>query len=278
MRLSRSVTVAFAVIIGWTFAVAGTAVAGTAAAGTVRAAGSPVSAPARHYYPPGGTVGTMQYSYNWSGYVSLPASGTSQTFSAVRAHWVVPSVTCLGDYPESVVQWVGLDGWLDGTVEQGGTQAYCNGTTPEYWAWWEMFPTNYIQDTFAVTPGDNVSASVTYAANTGNYTIVVQDVTSGQSLTEVEQCATNLTCRRSSAEWIVESPSYDNTYANIPRWSATSLLSDDAAITGSKAVGISSLNSYPITMVNHSGKTRALPHSLNSTGKGFADKWVRELW
>ena len=100
----------------------------------------------------------LTYSYNWSGY----AAGTgAEVFKSVSSTYVQPAVTC----PVSgafTVFWVGLDGLFDGTVEQDGTAAYCDGSTPEYFAWWEMYPTNAIQPTIPISAGDAIRASVKY--------------------------------------------------------------------------------------------------------------------
>lgn len=52
--------------------------------------------------------------------------------------------------------WVGLDGWWDDTVEQGGTSARCVNGTPQYATWWEMYPTNAIQTVFSINAGDSI--------------------------------------------------------------------------------------------------------------------------
>ena len=141
-------------------------------------------------------------SRNWDGYLSY-ASNEGTDFNVVKAKWVEPAVTCPAANAWTVF-WVGLDGWWNDTVEQGGTSARCVNGVPQYATWWEMYPTNSIQTVFAINAGDSMKASVTYRASGATYVITVQDLTSGQSFTEDEQCASNLTCGRSSAEVIAE--------------------------------------------------------------------------
>lgn len=149
------------------------------------------------------TAATGQFtSRNWDGYLTY-ASNEGTDFKVVKAKWIQPAVTCPADNAWTVF-WVGLDGWWNDTVEQGGTSAECVNGTPQYASWWEMYPTNAIQTVFSINAGDTMKASVTYQTSDATYVITVKDITSGQSFTENEQCASNLTCDRSSAEVIAE--------------------------------------------------------------------------
>jgi hypothetical protein len=141
-------------------------------------------------------------SRNWAGYAALPLTGTTD-FNAVKSTWVEPAVTCEAASAWTVF-WVGLDGWNSDTVEQGGSSAQCIGGVPNYTLWWEMYPTNAIQTMNGISPGDTISASVTYDPSTKLYRIKVKDVTSGQGFTKHEKCANNQTCSRASAEAIAE--------------------------------------------------------------------------
>jgi Peptidase A4 family len=146
--------------------------------------------------------GTAFTSRNWDGYISYLSSQATD-FNVVRATWTQPAVKC--EKPNAwTVFWVGLDGWLDNTVEQGGSSAQCSNGTPQYTTWWEMYPTNSIQTVFTISPGDHLSASVTYMTATATFVIKVSDLTSGHSFTKNEKCANNLTCNRSSTDVIAE--------------------------------------------------------------------------
>ncbi len=101
---------------------------------------------------------TNVQSQNWSGYAD-----NQDTYNSVAASWIQPAVNCsagggggggiLGDLlggnglgnllgPGSSASsfWVGLDGYASNSVEQLGADSDCNGQTPTYYAWWEMFP------------------------------------------------------------------------------------------------------------------------------------------
>jgi len=77
--------------------------------------------------------------------------------------------------------WVGLSG--TGTIAQLGTAANCNGTTPYYYSWWEMYPAAGVPVSNVTEPGDHMHASVVYDGD-NNFTMVLSNVTRGWRLTE----------------------------------------------------------------------------------------------
>jgi hypothetical protein len=152
---------------------------------------------------PGVRTSSAQFtSRNWDGYITYVSSHGAD-FNAVNASWVQPAVTC--PQPDAwTVFWVGLDGWWNDTVEQGGSSAKCIKGVPKYKVWWEMFPTNAITTVFAISSGDSITADVTYRSATATFVISVKDLTTGQSFTKNERCASNITCDHSSADFIAE--------------------------------------------------------------------------
>jgi hypothetical protein len=136
--------------------------------------------------------------YNFgSGYSAINSS-----FTSVTANWIQPSAVCGGGNQQTGF-WVGLSG--AGTIAQTGTAANCNGTTPDYYAWWEMYPAAGVPMTVKTAPGDHIHASVTYK---GNYvfTLTLANVTQGWTRTETEtQASTGGT--PTSANVIVEANS-----------------------------------------------------------------------
>jgi Peptidase A4 family len=144
----------------------------------------------------------IDYSGNWSGYVALPESGSgkAKSFKYVSASYSVPSVNCSVTNYAFSYHWVGLDGWTDSTVEQDGVGSFCVSGTPDYFAWYEMYPAG-ISEEFTVNPGDAITSSVTYAGG-GDYILALTDQTSGQSFSVEEACSA--TCDNSSAEVITE--------------------------------------------------------------------------
>jgi hypothetical protein len=144
----------------------------------------------------------ISYSSNWSGYLALPESGSgkAKSFKYVSASYSVPSVNCSATNYAFSYHWVGLDGWTDGTVEQDGVGSFCDDGTPDYFAWYDMYPAGVTEE-FSVNPGDAITSSVTYDGS-GEYTMQLTDQTSGQAFDQEVACAS--TCPRSSAEVITE--------------------------------------------------------------------------
>jgi hypothetical protein len=191
-----------------------TVIVAVAVATAVAGASAAVHRPARTGYagtvdgltrqPLGSRTSQQFTSRNWAGYVTYAAShGTD--FDVVKATWVQPAVTCEAAGAWTVF-WVGLDGWWDNTVEQGGSSAQCSaaGGPASYALWWEMYPTNAIQTVLAINVGDTINASVVYSTSTSVFTIHVKDVTTGKGFTRHEMCGGGLICSRSSADVITE--------------------------------------------------------------------------
>ena len=218
-----------------------------------------------------GQKGAANNSYNWSGYVDLKTS-VNKKYSAVSGQWTEPSVTCPSKEDQSAVFWVGLDGWNDLTVEQDGTFAECYLGTAYYYTWWEMYPTNDIQTVGTISPGDSISSTVTYSG--GTYTLSVTDSTHpSASFTEHETCASNLTCKRSSSEWIAEAPG--GTRGLFPLADFGTWTLSHATVTGTSGSGvISTFSNDQIFMIDSGDDYNlATPSSLNGSGNGFTDTW-----
>ena len=126
-------------------------------------------------------------SNNWDGYFATDASHDTD-FTAISATWTEAKVTCSSKKEAWAGFWIGLDGWWNDSVEQGGTEAICLNGSPQYSVWWEMFPFNAIQVSFAINPGDTIHASVTYSPSSKKFDIVVKDLTSGKTLTKNIAC------------------------------------------------------------------------------------------
>lgn len=137
-------------------------------------------------------------STNWSGYAVLGSS-----FTSAEGSWMVPAAVCSGvSGNEYAAFWVGIDGYSSDTVEQIGTDSDCDGTTPNYYAWYEFYPQGSREITSVpVSPGHVVSASVVYSGQ--GFTVTITNITTGKSYTKTSQVKK---AARSSAEWIAEAP------------------------------------------------------------------------
>jgi hypothetical protein len=219
-------------------------------------------------------TGPAYMSRNWDGYITYDSSeGTD--FDVVKAEWTQPTVTC--PKPSAwTVFWVGLDGWYDDTVEQGGTSAQCVDGVPQYMAWWEMYPTNAITTVFSVNPGDKISASVVYEPSTQKFQITVTDLTTGQSLSKDKSCASDLTCSRSSADVITEDVGHFGSDSFFPLANYGTMKYKSASITdvSDNVGGISDSNwSHGSVTEESGGVTYATVSGLNSSGNGFETTW-----
>jgi Peptidase A4 family len=213
---------------------------------------------------------------NWEGYVTGESAGA--TFTEVTTTYKQPVVTCPVANAFTVF-WVGFDGFNDSTVEQDGTGAECVGTTPAYFAWWEMYPTNSIQPfSMSVAPGNKIKATVSYAAGTSQYTMTVSNLTTGQENTQTATCGSGQQCLRAVAEWITERPSSGGGLEPLAKFRTFAFNGDKAAATPSGAAlkPISHFTNDRVTMVSTSnGATLAKAGKLASGGTSFTNTWVR---
>jgi hypothetical protein len=213
--------------------------------------GQPDSAPV-HLVPTAGPhiAGTTETaeSTNWSGYIE-----TGAQFTGVSAQWVVPTVQP-SQASEYSATWIGIDGVTNKSLIQTGTeQDSANGKTT-YYAWYELLPALSIP-VESVSPGDHIRASIV-ENSPGMWTIVITDVTSGQSVTKSVAYSTPQT----SAEWVEEAPSsafgQQLTLADFGSAEFT-----NQAVSG---INLSSGVLFPVDMVDANGNVIASPGAISN--------------
>ncbi|MCQ4079617.1 G1 family endopeptidase [Streptomyces sp. RB6PN25] len=195
-------------------------------------------------------------SSNWSGYAA-----TGSTFNSVSASWVEPTGNCSSTDTYSSF-WVGLDGDGSNSVEQTGTEVDCSGGSPQYYSWYEMYPSAPVNFSDTVEPGDHFNASVTYNGN-GAFTLVLSDTTRGWSHT-VNKTLSNPSL--ASAEVIAEAPSDSSGPLPLTDFGTVNFTNAEA---NGQAIG--TYNPDNITMAS-GGTTLATASSL-SNGTDFSDTW-----
>ena len=199
---------------------------------------------------------TNSTSTNWSGYAS-----TGPRFTSVSSSWTEPGVICSGTAYSSF--WVGIDGDTSNSVEQTGTSADCSGSTPQYYAWYEMYPKYPTNLSNPVSPGDAISASVT-TDGVGRFTLTISDSTQHWTYTTTQRLKS---AALASAEVIAEAPSSRSGVLPLANFGSV-------AFSGSTANGVSlasAPNLDPITMA--SGSTvKAQPGNISSSGS-FSVTW-----
>jgi Peptidase A4 family len=202
-------------------------------------------------------------STNWSGYA---VTGNDGAFNSVSASWTEPTATCDDNGDEYAAFWVGLDGYNSDSVEQTGTDSDCDGGTPSYYGWYEMYPADPVYFNNPVNPGDSMSASVVFSGSE-TYTITLTDNTEGWTQQETENEAG---LDNSSAEVITEAPSSED--GPLP-------LADFGTVnfSGASANGesMSSLDPTQIIMVGESGDQLDTTSSMDNYGD-FSNTWEAE--
>jgi Peptidase A4 family len=221
-------------------------------------------------------------STNWSGYA---VTGANDSVTHVKGSWIVPKVDC-GTTPSAYSSfWIGIDGYSSNTVEQIGTDSDCvNGAATNY-VWYEFYPhPSYTVNKFPISPGDPISADITYSPKGGQFTVTLTDERTGQSFSISTKMPN---AKASSAEWIVEAP-----------WSGgvlpladfgTAYFGDDYtgvdltcfATVGGAAQPIGWFNTkfpnnvFQISMVDNNGVPKATVSPLTTPSQNsFTDTWM----
>jgi peptidase A4-like protein len=264
------------------------AMSSVAQASPVRTHGTSLARPGAtvvHQFKPGGRMQwlggrhttsrhggrTTAESTNWSGYAATGANGA---FNSVSATWTEPTATCTssgggrhgrGGSDSYAAFWVGLDGYNSDSVEQTGSDSDCDGTTPDYYGWYEMYPANPVYYTNTVKPGDAMSASVTFSG-TETYTLVLKDTTQGWTQT---QTINESGFDRSSAEVITEAPSSESGVLPLADFGTVNYGSSDA-----NGTSLGSQSPTEIVMIDNSGADKDSTSAINSGG-GFSNTWIR---
>lgn len=219
---------------------------------------------------------TKVSSNSWAGYA---ATGANKKFTSVSSSWVEPTATCSANQTSYAAFWVGMDGYSDSTVEQVGSEADCINGTPLYYTWYELYPQNpnEVITSVSVTPGDSLTASVTYSPSVTKkvgkvktttpayFTLSLKDNTTGATTSTIE--APSDTPDRNSAEVVAEAP-YSNGVLPLTDFGTASF--DSTTVNGT-AIGTAT-NLQEFTMNDPIGMV-ATPSALDSTKENFTVSW-----
>jgi hypothetical protein len=207
-------------------------------------------------------------SFNWSGYADT--SATKQEFTKVSGSWTAPSATC-GAEDQVTSDWVGLDGFTSGTVEQLGTFAWCYKGTATYFTWYEMFPHGTVEVGTTLKPGDKIAASVSRSGTT--YTLKLTDsTTTGNNVSVTATCAL-ATCLDTSAEWISERPSFPIGIAPQAHYNAFKLTSGSQTSGGKTGTIGAGPGVNEITMVDATDAYNLNTVTSLTNGNSFSTTW-----
>ncbi|MBR7838664.1 hypothetical protein KDL01_35680 [Actinospica durhamensis] len=202
---------------------------------------------------------TLNYSSNWSGYAV-----TGSTFTTATATWVQNAASCTsGDGSTDMSPWVGLDGFSSSTVEQTGTSADCNGASVDYYAWYEMYPANYVTINKTVKAGDNFTGTVTNTSGK-TYKLTLTDNTQGWTYS----VSKSLSASNSSAEAVMEMAAN-----NLTKWSGTDPFT--SFTVDGQPVGSFSASPYTVYQMElENGSTICDTTSALSSNENFTETWL----
>jgi Peptidase A4 family len=205
----------------------------------------------------------QEESTNWSGYA---VTGGDDAFNSVSSSWTEPTATCDDNGDEYAAFWVGLDGFNSDSVEQTGTDSDCDGGTPDYYGWYEMYPADPVYFSNPVEPGDSMYASVVFSGS-DTYTITLTDNTQGWTQTETEY---ESGLANSSAEVITEAPSSED--GPLPLADFGTVNYSSSTVDGQS---MSNLSPTQIIMVGNSGDQLDNTSSMDGSGD-FSNTWLAE--
>jgi hypothetical protein len=241
-------------------------------------------------------AGQQQVSANWAGYAALAPGDGSVTFANVTGSWTVPKVKCSSSRTDAVAFWVGLGGYSGQTnaLEQLGTAAECNGLSlkPTYYAWWEIVPAASLRLSFAVSPGDKITAAV--AVQGQKVILSMRNRTHGTRFSKVQVLSQDLDA--TSAEWIAEAPercASPVACTSVPLTNFRGVTFTDIAATGDEHPGTLSDSTWtatPIELIADDAGGQifdnadplgpgvgAVPGPISADGRSFTVSWQRGL-
>ncbi len=150
-------------------------------------------------------------------------------------------------------------------MEQIGIAAQVSRKTVNYYAWYEMYPSNAYEIPITVAPGNEISASVTYVG-TNEYQLALSDLSTGQNYSILQ---TNSSGVRSSAEWIAEAPSSGGSILPLADFGTVNFTNSLATLNGSTSGSISAFSNTAINLVASSGFS-ATTSGLSANGGDFS--------
>ena len=237
--------------------------------------GGPMAVPRHRSSAPafsGKTINVV--SQNWGGYV---AQRHGVKFRYVRAAFFVPYIDCAGTPSSFSGHWVGLDGAGNGTVEQDGILAACQGATPVYSAWYEMFPLPPVYSSITMRPGNSIVASAYYNSGTGKFTLSLTNTTNGEHFTHTLACPSGSLCQRSSAEVISEAPSSGTSILPLTNFRAESFTGVVLTNSHGQRAGLRApwWDTFGVSTENNSGALLDQPTQV-FRGQAFDCYWMAQ--
>ena len=228
----------------------------------------PPGSPANWGYP-----NAIRSTY-YSGYGVI--SPTAQTVTFISGSWTQPRITCDGGSSTRLMAiWVGIEDSAGNDLQQLGTGAECDpgSTVPQYYAWFEMFPSPTVLVAIPVRPGDRFAASVQRRGSV--WTLKLTNRTTGKGFSTNRTRATPGTV----ALWIVEAPSTQSTdpgmhVVPLAKYATVTVSSCQAVVAGVRGtIGAASWAHIRFDMATTGGLPKATTGGLRSSGSSFSSTW-----
>jgi hypothetical protein len=179
-------------------------------------------------------------------------------------------VTCSAE-DQITSDWVGLDGFNSGTVEQLGTISWCFQSKPTYFTWYEMFPAGTVEVGTALKPGDKIAASVTRTGT--SYALKLTDsTTTGNNISVTKTCAL-ATCKDTSAEWISERPSFSTGIVPQAHYNAFKVTSGSVTANGKTTSIGAGPGVNAVTMIDSTQTYNLNTVTALTGGNSFSTSW-----
>jgi len=203
---------------------------------------------------------------NWSGFVE---SGADGSYTSVSDEWQQATLVCDTDSVQYVSFWVGLDGYNGSSVEQTGTLGVCDGTTPYYYAWYEMYPAAPVYYNVTVEAGLLIYGSVVFSG-TDTYTLSLEGINLDwtQTTTVNEPGLAN-----ASAEVITEAPSSSSGVLPLAEFERAHYRV--SFINGAYMGSDGGQNPTPLYIVDPSGLAEDSTAAPPSPIGGFYNDWIQ---
>lgn len=205
-------------------------------------------------------------SFDWAGYcVASDLNSPQPSVTKINASWTVPTVNILTGGSFSAA-WIGVGGQFDDTLIQAGTEQDSTNGRGTYSAWYELLPNTAVSiDSLSVSPGDNITASISVLDLTTNtWSIEIHDVTKVQSF----QKSVTYVSSMLSADWIVERPTVNNRVRTLADFGEITFVGCTATI-GGKVGTVGSFPSIQVTMYDRQNTELVSISALASTGSSF---------
>ena len=239
--------------------------------------------PANSTPPTTSTVGPEygSQSPNWAGNVDNQQGG----YHSIVAKWVIPSVSAPYNTPTYSSIWPGIGSGNSPTSQliQAGTEEDVTWeyvqhvgyeAFPNYYLWWEIFPSYQYQQTvnIGVSPGNQIFVNCSYASGEAHF-YIENESTGNYTSFNVSMSGYD----GSQAEWIVERSEHGGYYPELSHFSSAVTFTDANAEIGSTWSGVGNWAHYYDTMYDYRGddseQTDAFPGSINSAGNSFPVNW-----